>query len=53
MRVAVKDLQLEHLAVIYAGLLRYPLDKKVTAVPLQDIASATKDPSVSSIILRQ
>jgi hypothetical protein len=34
MRVALKDLQPEHLSVIYAGLLRYPLDKKDIALPL-------------------
>lgn len=34
MRVALEDMQLEHLAVIYAGLLRYALDKKDIAVPL-------------------
>jgi uncharacterized protein len=53
MRVALEDLQLEHLSVIYPGILRYPLDKKVTAVPLQDIVSKTKDPSVSNILFQQ
>lgn len=45
MRAALEDLKLEHLAVIYPGVLRYPLAEKVTAVPLQDVAYATKDPS--------
>ena len=50
MRAALEDLQLEHLAVIYPGVLGYPLVEKVTAVPLRDVAKLTDDPS---IIFRQ
>ncbi|MHB1529494.1 MAG: ATP-binding protein [Acidiferrobacteraceae bacterium] len=34
MRIALKDLQLEHLVVFYPGEIGYPLGKQVTAVPL-------------------
>ncbi len=37
MRVALEDLGLEHLWVIYPGAERYVLDKKITAVPLREI----------------
>ncbi len=50
MRAALEDLQLEHLAVIYPGVLGYPLAEQITAVPLQDIAKLTDDPR---IIFRQ
>lgn len=34
MRVALADLALEHLWVIYPGRLEYPLDERITALPL-------------------
>ena len=37
MHVAVKDLGLEHLWVIYPGDIRYPLDDKITALPLSEV----------------
>jgi len=42
MRVALEDLKLEHIAVIYPGTIRYPLEERVTAVPLQDLADPEK-----------
>lgn len=39
MRIALTDLQLEHLVVIYPGERRYPLAERVTAVPLQTLAT--------------
>ena len=38
MRTALDDLKLEHIAVVYPGKIRYPLEERVTAVPLQDFA---------------
>jgi len=39
MHIALDDLQLEHLWVIYPGRLRYPLTEKITALPLREIAT--------------
>ena len=39
MRIALEDLALEHIAVIYPGDRRYPLADRVTAVPLDALAS--------------
>jgi len=46
MRAALEDLKLEHIAVVYPGTMRYPLEERVTAVPLQDLA----DPDKSNLI---
>ncbi len=43
MRIALADLQLHHLTVLYPGDQRYPLDPYITVVPLADLAS---DPGV-------
>ncbi len=43
MRIALADLQLHHLTVLYPGDQRYPLDPRITVVPLTDLAS---DPGV-------
>ena len=37
MRIAVADLGLEHLWVVYPGGLEYPLDEKITALPMSRI----------------
>ena len=37
MHVALADLQLEHLWVVYPGTLRYPMMEKITALPLREI----------------
>jgi hypothetical protein len=37
MHVALDDLKLEHLWVVYPGTLRYPLTEKITALPLRDV----------------
>lgn len=39
MRSAMTDLRLEHLTVLYPGDRRYALDKRVTVVPLANLAS--------------
>jgi predicted AAA+ superfamily ATPase len=39
MRIALSDLELEHLTVLYPGDQRYSLDKRVTVVPLADVAT--------------
>ncbi len=43
MRVALKDLDLEHLWVVYPGEKTYPVDNKITVLPLSE---ATKLPLV-------
>ncbi|MBI2494756.1 MAG: ATP-binding protein [Candidatus Rokubacteria bacterium] len=43
MRIALADLRLEHLTVLYPGDLRYDLDRRVTVVPLAQLASGKAD----------
>jgi len=37
MHIAVEDLGLEHLWVVYPGDEKYPLDNKITVIPLEEI----------------
>lgn len=39
MKIAIEDLDLAHLWVVYPGELRYPLGERITALPLKEIAS--------------
>lgn len=39
MHIAMDDLKLEHLWVIYPGTQRYPLTERITALPLQEVGS--------------
>ena len=39
MHIALEDLKLEHLWVVYPGTLRYSMTKQITALPLQEIAA--------------
>jgi len=39
MRIAIKDLRLERLVVLYPGAIRFPLADKVEAVPLRELAA--------------
>ena len=39
MRIALEDLQLDHLAVIYPGERSYPLAEKVTALPFSSLGT--------------
>jgi hypothetical protein len=39
MRIAMEDLQLERIAVVYPGPRRYPLAERVEAVPLSEVAA--------------
>ena len=39
MRIALKDLRIERLTVLYPGDQRYQLDKRITVVPLSELAS--------------
>ena len=39
MHVALEDLKLEHLWVVYPGTLRYPMTEKITALPLREIGT--------------
>jgi len=42
MGTALEDLKLEQIAVVYPGRRRYPLGKRVAAVPLEDVADGMK-----------
>ena len=37
MRVALDDLRLDHLWIIYPGTERYEVDRNITAWPLRDV----------------
>ena len=39
MRIALEEVKLEQIAVIYPGTRRYPLAKRVNAVPLNQLAA--------------
>jgi len=41
MRIAIKDLRLERLVVLYPGSVRYPLAKKVEVIPLRALAEGS------------
>jgi len=45
MHIALDDLKLEHLWVLYPGKLRYPLSEKITALPLREIHQITLEAS--------
>ena len=38
MHIAIEDLGLEHLWVIYPGDQKYALDDKITVIPLEEIS---------------
>lgn len=42
-RIALNDLGLEHIAVIYPGKQRYSLDKKVSVVPVESVIGGMKE----------
>ena len=42
MKIALEDLKLEHIAVIYPGKQRYMLDKKISVVPLESVMGGMK-----------
>ena len=42
MHIAIKDLGLEHLWVIYPGDQKYDLDEKITVIPLETISQLAK-----------
>jgi predicted AAA+ superfamily ATPase len=39
MRVAIEDLSLDHLWVVYPGQHSFPVDERITAWPVRDVAS--------------
>ena len=41
MHIAVEDLGLEHLWVVYPGSLRYPITDRITALPLAEVNETT------------
>lgn len=42
MRTAIQDLGLEHLWVIYPGHQEYPLDDKISGIPLDSLPRIAK-----------
>jgi predicted AAA+ superfamily ATPase len=42
MRIAMETLQLQHLWIIYPGKHPYPIDKKISALPLADVGTLEK-----------
>jgi hypothetical protein len=38
MHIAIADLSLEHLWIVYPDETQYPLDKKITAIPLVQVS---------------
>jgi hypothetical protein len=38
MQIAIQDLSLEHLWVVYPEKRRYSLDSKITVIPLEEVA---------------
>jgi predicted AAA+ superfamily ATPase len=42
MRTALAELKIEQIAVVYPGPMRYPLDERVSAVPLNAVADGMK-----------
>jgi predicted AAA+ superfamily ATPase len=42
MRIALADLKLHHLVVLYPGDVRYKLDRRVTVVPLAELADDSR-----------
>jgi len=53
MRIALTDLHLERLTVLYPGDLRYDLDRRVTVVPLAQLASGKVDTVATGTIKRK
>lgn len=43
MQIAMTDLKLDRIAVIYPGLKRYPLTDKIEAVPLQELSRSSNE----------
>ncbi len=48
MHVALDDLKLEHLWVVYPGSLRYPLSDRISALPLRETGNLKLKPPPSS-----
>jgi hypothetical protein len=48
MHVALDDLKLDHLWVVYPGSLRYPLSERISALPLREIGSLELKPPPAS-----
>lgn len=45
MHIAIEDLRLEHLWVVYPGVTRYPLTERITALPLRQLAGIQMQPT--------
>lgn len=53
MRIALEDLDLERLTVLYPGNLSYDLERRVTVAPLGQVASGNPDVVVTGPIKRK
>ncbi|MHB1586424.1 MAG: ATP-binding protein [Acidiferrobacteraceae bacterium] len=47
LRIALKDLSLEHLVVLYPGATRYALDKQVTVMPLSTLGQVDAEAALT------
>jgi hypothetical protein len=47
MHIAVEDLGLEHLWVVYPGDQKYKLDDKITVIPLAEIAQLAETGTIT------
>lgn len=47
MHIALEDLKLEHLWVVYPGELRYPITDRITALPLREVGSLSLTSSLN------
>ena len=52
MTQAIQDLELSHLWVVYPGSDQYPIDTKITAIPLSKISYEQMSGSTNSIDLK-
>ena len=43
MHSAIKDLQLEHLWVIYPGAQQYTLHERISVIPMETVADLVED----------
>lgn len=43
MRIALEDLSLEHLWIVYPGDRRYALDERITVIPVESVPELTSE----------
>ena len=53
MRVALDDLQLDHLYVVHPGVYRFALDEAITAIPLSMLIDELQSPPGTAPVARR